>query len=109
MSQYEFYKADVHAERHRSGTLGGPVAPKTNEPFAIESRNVALPQMSLEHIESRGLGAARGLAYITHVVDMKVDEFTESFQAGNTGLGRRLTTIDLALGFGCPAPCVVAA
>ncbi len=109
MSQNEFYKADVDAERHRSGTLAGPVAPKTNEPFAIESREVALPQMSLEHIEGRGLGAARGLAYIAHVVDMKVDEFTESFQAGYTGLGRRLTTIDLALGFGCPAPCVVSA
>jgi len=28
-----------------------------------------------------GLGAARGLAYIAHVVDMKVDEFAESFLA----------------------------
>ena len=94
---------------HRSGTLGGPVATKTNEPFAIKGCDVALPQMSLEHIEGCGLGAARGLAYIAHVVDMKVDEFAESFQARYTGLGRRLTAIDLALGFGCPAPCVVSA
>ncbi|ESX95985.1 hypothetical protein X755_20520 [Mesorhizobium sp. LNJC405B00] len=36
MSQNEFYKANVDAERHRSGTLGGAVTTKTNEPFAIE-------------------------------------------------------------------------
>ncbi len=65
--------------------------------------------MPLEHIEGRGLGAARGLAYIAHVVDMKVDEFAESFHARYTGLGRRLTAIDLALGFGRPAPRVVSA
>ena len=91
MRQDKFYKADVDTERHWPGALGGPVATKTNESFAIESRDVALPQMSLEHIEGCGLGAARGLAYIAHVVDMKVDEFAESFQARDTGLGRRLT------------------
>jgi len=63
--------------------------------------------MSSEHIEGHGLGAARGLAYIAHVVDMKVDEFAEGFQARYTGLCRRLTAIDLALGFGCPVPRVV--
>ncbi|MER8745974.1 hypothetical protein NKH54_23235 [Mesorhizobium sp. M1004] len=84
MSQNECYKANVDAERHRSGTLGGPVATKTNEPFAIKGSYVALPQMSLEHIEGCGLGAARGLAYIAHVVDMKVDGFAESFQARYT-------------------------
>jgi hypothetical protein len=109
MSQNEFYNADVDAESHRSGTLGGPVSTKTNEPSAIESRDIALPQMSLEHIEGCGLGAAMGLAYIAHVVDMKVDEFAESFQARYTGLCRRLTAIDLAFGFGRPAPCVVSA
>jgi hypothetical protein len=53
------------------------VTTKANEPFAIESRDVALAEMSLEHSEGRGLGAARGLAYIAHVVDMEVDEFAE--------------------------------
>ncbi|MER8948503.1 hypothetical protein [Mesorhizobium sp. M0809] len=53
--------------------------------------------------------SGEGLAYIAHVVDMKVDEFAESFQARYTGLSRRLTAIDLALGFGRPAPCVVSA
>ncbi|WP_192181071.1 hypothetical protein [Mesorhizobium amorphae] len=89
--------------------MGGTVATKTNEPFAIENRYVALPQMSLEHIEGCSLGAARGLAYIAHVVDMKVDEFAESFQARYTALSRSLTAIDLAHGFGCPAPCVASA
>jgi hypothetical protein len=65
--------------------LGGPVATKTNDPFAINGCDVALPQMSLEHIEGRGLGAARGLAYIAHVVDMKVDEFADSFHPRYTG------------------------
>ena len=102
MSQNEFYKADVDTENHRSGTLGGPVATKTNEPFAIKSRDFAIPQMPLEHIEGCGLGAARGLAYIAHVVDMKVDEFAESFQARYTGLGWRLTAIDLTLGLRSP-------
>jgi hypothetical protein len=37
--------------------------------------------MSLEHIRGRGLGAARGLAHIAHVVDMKVDKFAEGFKA----------------------------
>lgn len=97
MRQDKFYKADVDAESRRSGTLRGPVATKMNKPFAIESRDVALPQMSLEHIEGCGLGAARGLAYIAQVVDMKVDEFAESFQARYTGLSRLLTAIDLAL------------
>ncbi|ESY64374.1 hypothetical protein X743_31390 [Mesorhizobium sp. LNHC252B00] len=107
MSQNEFYKADVDTESHRSGALVGPVPTKTNEPFAIQGCDVALPQMSSEHIEGCGLGAARGLAYIAHVVDMKVDEFAEGFQARYTGLCRRLTAIDLALGFGCPASCVL--
>lgn len=65
--------------------------------------------MSLEHTEGCGLGAARGLAYIAHVVDMEVYKFAEVLQARCAGLGRRLTAIDLALGFGCPAPCVVSA
>src|SRR5438445_13567898 len=78
---------DVDAESHRAGALGGTVATKADEPFAIEGRDVALPQMSLEHIEGCGLGAARGLAYIAHVVDMKVDEFAERFQARYAGLG----------------------
>lgn len=43
MTQDKFYEADVDTESHRTGTLGGPVATKTNESFAIESRNVALP------------------------------------------------------------------
>ncbi|ESY62408.1 hypothetical protein X742_33135 [Mesorhizobium sp. LNHC232B00] len=89
--------------------MGGSITTKPNEPFAIEGRDVALPQMSLEHIEDCGLRAARGLAYIAHVADMKVDELAEGFQARYTGLGRRLTAIDLALGFGCPASCVVSA
>lgn len=109
MSQNEFYKANVDAESHRTGTLGGSITAKSNEPFAIESRDTALPEMPLEHIEGCGLGAARGLAYIAHVVDMKVDEFAERFQARYTGLCRRLTTIDLALGIGCPASCVISA
>lgn len=109
MRQNELYEADVDAESHRSGALGCPVTTKTNEAFTIESRDVALPQMSLKHIEGGGLGAARGLAYIAHVVDMKVNKFAEGFQARYTGLGRRLAAINLALGFGRPAPCVVSA
>jgi hypothetical protein len=79
MRQDELYKPDVDAERHRSGTLGGPVTTKTNKPFAIEGRDAAFAEMSLEDSEGRGLGAARGLAYIAHVVDMEVDEFVEGF------------------------------
>ncbi|WP_181181136.1 hypothetical protein [Mesorhizobium sp. B1-1-5] len=36
---------------------------------------------------------------------MKVDEFAEHFQASYAGLGRGLTAIDLALGFGRAASC----
>lgn len=107
MRQDKFHKADVDTESPRPGTLGGPIATRTNEPSA--SRDVAFPHMSLEHIEGCGLGAARGLAYIAQVVDRKVDEFAESLQARYTGLRRRLTAIDLALGFGCPVPYVVSA
>ncbi|ESY68954.1 MULTISPECIES: hypothetical protein [Mesorhizobium] len=42
-----------------------------------------ISKMSLEHIEGCGLGAARGLAYIAHVVDMKVHELAKSFQMLN--------------------------
>ncbi|WP_292121574.1 hypothetical protein, partial [Mesorhizobium sp.] len=77
-----------------------------DEPFAIESRDVAFPQVSLEHIEGGGLGAARGLAYIADVADMEVDEFAESFKARYTRLGRCLAAVDLAFGFGWPSSCV---
>ena len=50
--------------------------------------------MPLQHFEGCGLGAARGLAYIAHVVDMKVDEFAEGLQTRCTGLGRRLDRLD---------------
>ncbi|WP_165779846.1 hypothetical protein [Mesorhizobium sanjuanii] len=103
VSKNKFYKADVDTKSHQSGTLGGAVTTKTNEPFAIERCEVALPRMPLEHIEGRGLGAARGLAYIAHVVDMKVYQFAEGFQARYAGLGRRLTSIELALSVGCRA------
>lgn len=56
-----------------------------------------------------GLGAARGLAYIAHVVDMKVYQFAEGLQARYTGLCRRLATIDLPFGISCPTSCVVSA
>ncbi|MFD2057984.1 hypothetical protein ACFSQT_34370 [Mesorhizobium calcicola] len=79
MSQNEFYKADVDTEGHRSGTLGGSITTNANEPFAIKRRDAALPKMPLQHIEGCSLGAERGLAYIAHVVDMKVDELAESF------------------------------
>ncbi|WP_189524422.1 MULTISPECIES: hypothetical protein [unclassified Mesorhizobium] len=72
MSQNEFYKANVDAEGHRTATLGGSITTKSNEPFAIERRDAAL-----QHIQGCGLGAARGLAYIAHVVDMKVYEVAE--------------------------------
>lgn len=52
-------------------------------PFA-HSMVAALVVMPLEHIEGCGLGAARGLAYIAHVVDMKVDEFAEGLRARYT-------------------------
>ena len=65
--------------------------------------------MSLQYRQGCGLGAARGLAYIAHVVDMEVDEFAESFKARYTGLGRCLAAVDLAFGFGHPSPCVVSA
>src|ERR1700722_8135271 len=61
------------------------------------------------HIEGCGLGAERGLAYIAHVVDMKVDQLAESLQSRYTGFARHLAKIDLALGVGCPTPCVVPA
>lgn len=80
MRQDKFHKADVDTESHRPGTLGRSITTKSNEPFAIKSCDTALPKMPLEHIEDcGGLGAARGLAYIAHVVDMKVDEFAERF------------------------------
>ncbi|WP_245429945.1 hypothetical protein [Mesorhizobium sp. WSM3859] len=109
MRQDKFYKADVYTESHRSSALGGPLTTKTNKPFAIQVRDATLPELPFQHTEGRGLGAARGLAYIAHVVDMKLYEFAESFPARYAGLGRRLTAIDLALGFGRPAPCVVSA
>ncbi|WP_210235959.1 hypothetical protein, partial [Mesorhizobium sp. M1C.F.Ca.ET.144.01.1.1] len=56
----------------------------------------------MERIEGGGLGAARGVAYIAHVVDMEVDEFAESFKALYTGLGRRLAAVDFAFGLGRP-------
>jgi hypothetical protein len=59
--------------------LGGSISTEANEPFAVECRNVAFAKMPLQQIEGCGLGAARGLAYIAHVVDMKVDEFAEGF------------------------------
>ena len=62
-------------------TLGGSLTTEMDEPFAIESRDLAFAQVSFEHIEGGGLRAARGLAYIAHVVDMEVDEFAESFKA----------------------------
>ena len=77
--------------------------------FTIESPDVAFAQMSFEHIDGRGLGAARGLAYIAHVADMEVDEFAESLEARYAGLSRRLTAIDLAFGFCRPTACVVSA
>ncbi|MER9397956.1 hypothetical protein NKI46_07430 [Mesorhizobium sp. M0615] len=36
VSKNKFYKADVDTEGHRSGTLGGALTTKTNEPFAVE-------------------------------------------------------------------------
>lgn len=107
MRQDELYEANIDAERHRSGTLVGSLTTKKDEPFAIESRDVAFPQVSFKHLEGGGLGAARGLAYIAHVVDMEVDEFAKSFEARYTGLGRCLAAVDLAFGFGRPSPCVV--
>lgn len=108
MIQDKFYKADVYAESHRSGALRGPVTAKTNEPFAIDSRDVAFFQMSLEHIEGGSLGAAGGLAYIAHVVDMEVDEFAEVLRRATqdlVGVSPRSTWF----GFGWPSPCVVSA
>jgi hypothetical protein len=37
--------------------------------------------MSLQYRQGRGLGAARGLAYIAHVVDMEADELAEGLKA----------------------------
>ncbi|MBZ9847757.1 hypothetical protein LB565_07125 [Mesorhizobium sp. CA14] len=109
MRQDKLYEADVDTERHRAGTLGSAPAAELSEPFAIERCDAALAKMSPDHIEGRGLGAARGLAYIAHVVDMEVDELAEGLKTRYAGLRRRLATIDLALGFGRPAACVVTA
>ncbi len=52
----------------------------------IENGPVVPAHFTLRRNEG-GLGAARRLAYIAHVVDMKGDEFAESFQVSYTGLG----------------------
>ncbi|MER8923831.1 hypothetical protein [Mesorhizobium sp. M0802] len=36
VSKNKFYKADVDTEGHWSGTLGGELTTKTNEPFAVK-------------------------------------------------------------------------
>ncbi|ESZ68675.1 hypothetical protein X727_21285 [Mesorhizobium sp. L103C119B0] len=58
-----------------------------------------------EHSEGCGLGAARGLAYIAHVVDMEVDEFAEGFRRANRALSASHCD---RLGVGAPAPRDVA-
>lgn len=65
--------------------------------------------MSLQYRQGRGLGAARGLAYIAHVVDMEADELAEGLKARLCGLGGRLSAIDSALGFGRPVARVFSA
>lgn len=63
--------------------------------LAIEPTTNVLPNPDNScHVLTTQIG--EGLAYIAHVVDMKVDEFTEGLQARYTGLCQRLTMIDLA-------------
>jgi hypothetical protein len=64
-----------------AGRRPGPRARELNEPFAVESCDAALAKTVFGSFEGGGFGAARGLAYVAHVVDMEVYELAEGLKA----------------------------
>lgn len=106
MGQDELDHADIDADCDRAGALRRAVAAEANEAIAVESHNVALVELTLQHRESCGFGAQRSLADVAHVVDMTVDEISKGFSPRDARLVRSLVTIDLTLGLDGSASCI---
>ena len=66
------------------GPLRGANTAKLNEVLPIKRVHVELPKFPLQHEQRCSLGAERGLAHLSHIVDMKINEVTEGFQTVNT-------------------------
>lgn len=109
MGQNELDHSDIDADRDGACTLRRPVPAEANEALAVERPHIAFAKLPLQHLEDCGLGAQRSLADVAHVVDMKVDEVPECFQARDARLVRSLATINLALGLCGPDSRIIPA
>ena len=109
MGQDHLDDADVDAERHGPGTLVRTLAAILDELVTIEMPDLLFPEVALQRRECRRLAASGWFPYGAHIGYMKVNQVTESVQAGHGRSVGRQPLIDQGLGLARPFLGVVTA
>jgi len=94
--------ADIDAERHGPRAPVRTLAAILDELVTIEVPDLVFPEVALEGCECRSLAASGWFPYGAHIGYMKVNQVTESVQAGHgRSVGRKPLT-DQGLGLARP-------
>lgn len=109
MGQDHLDDADVDAERHGSCALVCTLAPVLDELVTIKVSDLLFPEVALQRCECRRLAASGWFPYGAHIGYMKVNQVTESVQAGHGPSVGRQPLIDQGLRLACPFLGVVTA
>ena len=109
MGQDHLDDADVDAERHGSCALVCALAAILDQLLTIEVPDLLFPEVALQRRECRRLAASEWFPYGAHIGYMKVNQVTESVQAGHGRSVGRQPLIDKCLGLARPFLGVVTA
>jgi hypothetical protein len=81
---HQRYRADIHTYGDWPGALLGAITSEPNQSFAIQFRSSQSAKFTLEHFKNSAFGAARWLAHLIDVIDMKIDRIAKRFPAPGT-------------------------
>jgi hypothetical protein len=109
MGQDHLDDADFDADRHGSCALVCALAAILDQLVTIQVPDLLFPEVALEGCECRRLAASGWFPYGAHIGYMKVNQVTESVQAGHGRSVGRKPLIDQGLGLARPFLGVVTA
>jgi hypothetical protein len=82
--QHEFDHANINAQSYRVGALISAITSKLDQSLAIESRNLALFELSLQKSEHFCFGSERRLTDSGHIFNVEIEQFAKRLDLGDT-------------------------
>jgi hypothetical protein len=77
-------QSHINAQGDRAGALIGAITAELDQSLAVESRNLAFPELSLQKSKHICLGSERRLTNSGHIFNVEIDQFAEGLNLGDT-------------------------